>query len=553
VRLTGLMAPVEYDLERHIPQEEKVSLGLFSGVDYAETLYRPGVLPGLVTETTTDQDGHFELPGLPEGFIAQVEISHPQAVTTGLRVAIRAIEPVYRDSFAVLDTANDASPEPNKEPTPTLYGSGFTMELEPGIVLRGQVVSAAWGDRKLLAGVTVAQANHNSPDGMSGQKFTTDAEGRFEITGLSPYPEGYELAFIGSFSVPYRSQRQRIVAGRDASVELQPAVSYRLTLRDPQGEPVEREVYSIEVQQTPGSVRREVKERFNTAVQAAPGMYEGIVPTGSGAVLVKRGAKTDRPAAVDPKAFFEPGRTDWTLEEERYAYGDAWRIVQVGVSETDQLAPNANPVHEQLELAGAVFTNARQEDGVLELAAVVYSDPPVEATLVDEAGELVHNSRVERQFERYKAEGLPATFPVHGLHPERAEFLMFYQEERRLIATLSTTWTSEPIRVVMRPAATLLGRFVDSSGQLDDDFGMRLLGDGVIPDAFVAGRVFNTTETPGEREGEFRWALPPGIEVRGEFVRRTYDHRTRPSVGTAFGPLVPQPGETIDLGDLTVP
>jgi Zn-dependent protease with chaperone function len=555
VRLTGLMAPVEYDLERHIPQEEENPLGLFSGVDYAETLYRPDLLPGLVTETTTDPEGRFELPGLPEGFIASIEVSHPQAVTTGLRVAIRAIEAVYRKrmTFETLDTANEASPDADREATPTLYGSGFTKELPPGIVLRGQVVSAEWGDRKTLAGVVVAQANHNSPDGMSGQQFTTDADGRFEITGLSPYPEGYELAFVGSFNVPYRSHRQRIVAGQDANVELQPAVPYRLKLTNPQGEPVERDVYSIEVQQTPGSVRRDIKSRFHDAVQVAPGVYEGIVPTGPAAVLVKRGARADRPVAVDPKAYFEPGRTDWTLEEERYAYGDEWRIVQVGVSETDRLAYNANPAHEQLDLAAAVFTNARKEDGVLKLSATVYSDPPVEFTLVDEAGVLVDSARVERQLERYEDDGLPATFAVHGLHPERAEFLAFYHEERRLIGTLSTTWKSEPIRVVMRPAATLRGRFVDGSGKLDDDFGMRLLGDGVMPDTFVAGRMFNTTEKPGERDGEFWWEVPPGMEVRGEFVRKAPDNRTRPSVGAAFGPLIPQPGETIDLGDLTVP
>jgi hypothetical protein len=541
VRLTGLMAPIEYDLDRHVPQEEQQALGLFATIDYAETLYRPWLLPGLATETTTDKEGRFELPGLPEGFIAQIEITHPQAVTISQRVAIRPIEPAYRQPFL-----NQGEPEL------TLYGSGFSAELEKGAALRGQAVSAEWGSNKNAAGLTVALANHNDPEGMYGQRFTTDADGRFEVTGLANRPEGYELAFVGSFAAPWRGHRETIFPGREARVELTPAVPYRLTLTDPRGNAVDRTVYSIVVQQAPGSIYRDVKERFNVPERVAAGVYRGIVPAGPAAVLVER-RKSDRPVAVNPKAFFAPGRTDWTLEEERYAYGDAWRIAGAGISETDRLAPNGNPLNEQLDLAAAVLTNARTEDGVLELTAVIRSDPPVELTLVDERGEPVEKARTVRQLTRYNANDLPATFSVYGLHPERAEFLMFRQEERGLIATVTTTWTREPMKVIMRPAATLRGRFVNKAGTLDFDFGARILSAGVMPDTYVAGQMFNTTDKPGERNGEFQLVVPPGVELRGDFVRKTADWRTRPIIGTAFGPLTPKPGEIMDLGNVVVP
>ena len=96
--------------------------------------------------------------------------------------------------------------------------------------------------------------------------------------------------------------------------------------------------------------------------------------------------------------------------------------------ETEALSVGSNPTTDQLELAAAVLTKGG-DDGVLELTATIYSDPPVEVTLVDEAGEPVSGARVERQLKRYEGEELPATYQLYGLHPDRAEFLSFTQSE----------------------------------------------------------------------------------------------------------------------------
>ncbi len=326
------------------------------------------------------------------------------------------------------------------------------------------------------------------------------------------------LAFVGSFAAPWNGHRETIYPGRESRIQLTPAVPYRLKLTDPQGNTVDRKVYSIVVQQEPGSIYRDAKAWFNVPERVAAGLYQGIVPAGPAAVLVER-RKNDRPAAVDPKAFFAPGRTDWTLEEERYVYGDAWQNCRHGSLDDRSVGrSNTNPLYEQLDLAAAVFTKARTEDGLLELTAIVHSDPSVEFTLVDEAGQLVDKARIVRQLTRYNAEGLPATFEVRGLHPERAEFLMFRHDERGLIATLTTTWKAEPVKVTLRPAVTLRGKFVDKSGALDFDFGARITSAGVMPDTYIAGRVFNPTTRPGERKGEFELVVPPEVELRHDFV-----------------------------------
>jgi hypothetical protein len=376
------------------------------------------------------------------------------------------------------------------------------------------------------------------------------------VTGLWPNPAGDELAFAGSFDAPFGSRRQRVAPGEDAQVELMPAVRYRLRIVDEAGQPVDREVTSIEVQSEPGTSKLGIRHDFDKARRAAVGVYEGIVPTGPGAVLVKRGRKTDRPAAVDPKAFFAPGRTDWTADEVRYAYGDAWRIAQPVVRDNDRLSMGSNWTSDQLDYAAVIFTNINMNDGiddVLELTATVESDPPVKVTLVDDAGAPVEGARVERQLKRYNGDGLPGTFDVFGLHPTRAERLIFTHKERGLMGAVTTTWTGEPVRVVLQPTATLLGRLVDKSGKPNEDFGIRLQSEGVLPEAFVAGRVSDLKETPGERWGEFRLDVPPGMVVSGEFFRKSGDWHTRPAAGGAFGPVTLAPGEQADLGDLVVP
>ena len=62
---------------------------------------------------------------------------------------------------------------------------------------------------------------------------------------------------------------------------------------------------------------------LSRAARQADGSYLGVALPGPGVVVAKTPRKAGyRPAHVDPKAFFAPGKTDWTPQELITTYGN---------------------------------------------------------------------------------------------------------------------------------------------------------------------------------------------------------------------------------------
>jgi hypothetical protein len=540
VRLKQVQWPQDLDLDKHLKQIRNMVLG-DNGPGYRNRFQWPSLLPGVMVQTWTAADGTFSLEGLPQDRVADLEVTHPAMQTDLVTVAIREMPPVYVGQTRHWNL---------RTPWLSLYGSGFSHTLRAGVTLRGRVtMSAGWEDQPVQwATLTLANA------GIHGRECRTDSGGRFEMTGLGQSFGGqaYEVAVNGSFSTPIESRRFAIFPDQDAEIHVNSAVPYRLQLADAEGQSIDRGVYSIEVQSLPGQTRWSASdESFNSAMRVAPGVYEGVVPRGRpGAVLVQRGSPRDRPVLVDAKAHFEPGRTDWTPEEQQYSYGNAWNLAQPETSASQGLWQGLR--HSQLELAAVVFTKGAPQDGPLQLSAVVHQDDPPVVTLVDDAGEPVAGARLVRRLESYHEKHLPATFPLHGLHPERAEFIQFRHEERGLIGFLPAMLTADPIRVVMQPAATIKGRIATRDGQPTSDFGAIVSG-AVPPDTMLSNPEFKRDKFD---RLQFELQVVPGETYTGELVRLTgpgRDWRVRPTLGRAFGPVTPKAGETIDLGDIVVP
>jgi hypothetical protein len=174
-------------------------------------------------------------------------------------------------------------------------------------------------------------------------------------------------------------------------------------------------------------------------------------------VLVKTPDRSGyRPAHVDPKAFFAPGRTDWTAVERNSLYGTQDKIFSTGTWIN------------QHDYSAIVLMNPPQDSKPLELSATVVKDRPRSVTLVDPDGKPVVGARSDGM--RYETNEEPplrsAFIPLAGLHPDRVRRIIFIDEHRRLIGFLQARGDGDtPYTVRMQPwTPTVTAHFVDEHG-----------------------------------------------------------------------------------------
>lgn len=147
--------------------------------------------PDSFLEARTDVDGKFVITGIPKDHLAILEISGPNIVQTLTNVVARPMKPVTDyGSGSQLATG-----------VRTFYGCDFDFVASPGITVRGQVRDIE--TKKPLVGALV------STDTLAGTKMAragfittrTDAEGRYEISGLPPTKGNSLIVFPGT--APY--------------------------------------------------------------------------------------------------------------------------------------------------------------------------------------------------------------------------------------------------------------------------------------------------------------------------------------------------------------
>lgn len=518
VRLTAVGWPIEFNLDTHLDTEAKAEMtrGFLSGAKiYERDTHQVRLLPGVPTETRTDADGRFRLTGVGRDRLARLAVTAPGVLDTTLEVMARDAA----DVGTIRDLAG--------RPTQVIHGSGFTLKLKPGLTVTGVV-----RDRDTKAPVPgMWVTRHDNPlldPSYTSGVTTTDAAGRFTLGGLDPELLGWEkqhrkLTAVPQPGTPYLMTGATIEKGAEVVFDCVRGIPFRLKLVDEAGKPVEGTVEYHPVAPNPqvdallSSLQRGNWPVMSRAARRADGSYEGFVLPGPGAVLVEMPDRRPwRPALVDPKAFFRPGKADWTPAEQHH-YGSR-----------DSLA-TFRGWEDQIDYAAIVLVNPPAGAGPLELTATVVRDRPRRVSLVDAAGQPVVgvDSRMRQSRGESQEDLRAATFLLPRLHPDRVKQMTFLKADRKLIGFLLARGdTDAAITVRMEPWAAVTGRLVDAAGRP------------------VVGRyvVLTMTDPTAEEqrsqktdgEGRFRVEeLVPGREYT-----------------TPLGPLTLRAGEVRDLGDV---
>jgi beta-lactamase regulating signal transducer with metallopeptidase domain len=564
VRLDRLMIPLQRDLGAHLDRQKKG--GLLTMTDYERSLYRPQIL-GLTAETRTDAEGRFTLTGLGRDRLAQLRISAPSVVDTTLTV-------MTRDGPDI-----GTAPLPNGKPTRVIYGAGFTLQLRPGRAIKGRVIDR--DTREPVPGMRVGPLQHVVNQFSSSlYPWVTDEKGRFTITGLdpralepeiilvkdSPQQNPYRLIVaVGPPGLPYQTAWALAKGNADVLIECRRGIPFRLKLVDEQGRPVEAEVTYLDVQQNGDVVHDEVIWPVSWAARQADETYQGYVLPGPGAVLVRTPYRSGyRPACVDPKAYFAPGRTKWTAEEQIIAYGTrdtlttSWgRSLQTTYR---------GPAVSQRDYTAIVLVNPPPNSGPLRLSATVVRDRPRRVSLVDPNGKPVVGAEMQESIPwpaftpgtlkpaLTRAQTLhttlrAASFPLTGLHPDRVRRITFIKEDRQLIGYLLARGDGETAYTVrMEPWGTVTGRIVGGKG--------KALPIGRPGSDWQNPPTVSISDVDGEAEVGDRTDARGRFRIGGLFPGRHYSVKVYRGWGfspeTVIKNLVLRAGEVRDLGDIRI-
>jgi hypothetical protein len=387
------------------------------------------------------------------------------------------------------------------------------------------------------------------------EPITSDANGRYEISGIDPAVRDLEVMAVPQPGQPYLMARAKVGERSGAMIDCMRGIRFRLKLVDEAGQPAEGEVEFRPVMPNPYAVSVLPHDwTFGTfpltrAVLNAKGVYEGVAIAGPGAVMVKTAGRRDyRPAHVDPKEFFARGRTDWSNQDLITAYG------------THDTLITGNAWVDQRDCAAIVLVNPPAGSKLLELTATLIRDRPRQVTILDPEGKPVVGIQT-LGLTAFPWDTEPplraATVPITKLHPTRSRRIIFLKEDRKLIGFL-LAWgdVDTAYTVRLQRWATVTGRIVDENGGA---FVAQEPAEGRVEPAvgLATNRRFaiathddpavgTVPDSGSESEGRFRIErLVPGLRYSCDIYRGTGGY-----AGLAFEDLVLKPGETRNLGDI---
>ena len=559
VRVIGLEAPSHQTFDAYLEmyKRSKDQLWMF---DFRSI----HVAPEAAKPVLTDAEGRFQIKGLGNDRIATLNVTAHGMVDMPLSVMTRDTADVvlYRDPGGYPERAN--------------WGAKFTIKLKAG-----RTVSGVVRDRQThepIAGMWVGHhVLYSLKHGNRAQPVVTDAQGRFTVSGIHPAINPLEIEAVSQPGMTYLMARW-IVDDQPALIECAKGIPFRIKLVDEAGKPVDS---GVEVTYQPILPNPNLEpllrgasyyggHALSVGANRGGGVYEGFVIPGPGAVLVKWArAHSYRPAFVDPKAFFEPGRTDWTPQEQITSYGTQDTLIEAyGWSDQHDYAAivlvnpagDSKPLEPSATLKDIVKRTSEivpSDSKLMELSATLFEDTPRMVTLLDPEGKpAVGVDTQGLTYHPWDAEPRlrASTFPLTKLHPDRVRRIKFLKEDRMWIGFLLAKGDAEtPYTVQLQRWASITGRILDKNSRPIFSMGpqgkeaatlgvrLRLKVEGAENPVFDECQNLKT-----DGEGRFRVeGLIPGIPYNVMIYRlRT----TGNNIGLEFRTF--QAGEVRVLGDI---
>jgi RNA polymerase sigma factor (sigma-70 family) len=479
---------------------------------------KPSVV-GRMASATTDAEGRFRLDG----------------VGRDRYVGLRLKGSTIRQTLVQVTTMEPLPPLPSGRPRRSPLPATFEFSVAPGRILRGVV-------REKGTGLPIAGARVLYEESMQS---TTDAQGRYEITGLpkkakievhvcappethfSTSTEVADQPGLGPLEANFELLRGISVHGRVIDAATKKPIKAMLLYRALGPNPY--------IRSAPGGDR--VNGFFTARVRPKyDGSFTVAVLPGPGAIFIMAEGGGYAGAFVDPAQFF-------------------------GVELKNGMTPYGNSENLVLALGGAATTSDQQEAyqaivllnppaDAKEIAQDVVLTParPVHVEVVDANGKPVPDLKVRGLTYRHSnwQPQKKSEFDVHGLNPERLRVLEFRNDAAKLVGHVELRpGMKQPVRVALEPWATVTGRLLDPDGQPMADMMLHSPGAEVNGQTTHGSLDLGTVQT--DADGRFRVeGLTPGVDYK------FYYRSLRPPMrsGSLPGPVTLKQGETRDLGDV---
>ena len=506
VRLSRLEVPLKDDLDAFLDKEAKRSRGsgFLTRTNFNRALYFPNLLPKIETEVETQMDGSFELRGLGRDRLAYLDVVAPPLRTTRLTVMTREAP----DVGTIIDQATG-------EWTQKIHGADFTFQMAKGHQVSGRIVDR--DTKQPIAGMLVGIGNRPlSPtaDGDWKRTTLTNAGGRFTLDGLYPPPhQGYTITAASPPGLAYWQSVVQVDGDKEAVIQCQRAIPYRLELTDSDGIPVNGNVQYINF----SSHSRKLPEGHlfpNTqninATKQSDGVYEGLIMPGPGALLVTATDGRYARATVDLKKSFEtedPSVLD-NLYQRFFRYREHAAIILVN----EKNALTAKP---------------------LELSAVLQKAKPRRVSLLDPDDKPVVGVHV-RGLKVNPNGGEPklreASFPLRGLGSSEKIYLSFLH--RGIVSGRVVDQTGRPIAKIIVQLKPKQGKHRWLVAKTDGEGKFRI--EKLIPGQPYRVGTFNKNDH-GQKPLVDDLEVKPGEErALGDLIRPALPSAPKPSGATTI-------------------